>query len=58
MNPNLPPLSDKLVDTVIASMRALDGIPRDNPDHPEWTALDSVIKVHLEMWSHPAGGGQ
>jgi len=53
---SLPPLSGRLVEMTIASMQALDAIPRYDPDRPHWTALDSGIKVYLEMWSHPAGG--
>lgn len=50
------PLTERLVDAICESMRTLDSMPRHNPDHPNWTALDSVIHVHLEMWAHHHGG--
>ena len=54
------PLTARLVRVIIASLRNLENIEREPlPDGRKWTALDEVIRRHLEAWAHPehpAGG--
>ena len=44
----LPPLTERLVDTIAQSLWMLPG---NNPDRPDWTRLDSVLKVTIERWA-------
>jgi hypothetical protein len=45
------PLTGQLVEAIVASMHALDDIPRLHPTRIDWTALDSVIATHIDVWS-------
>lgn len=47
----LPPLTERLVDTIAQSLWMLDQLPGNNPDRPDWTRLDSVLKVTIGRWA-------
>lgn len=47
----MKPLTAELVDYVIDGLRTLDNIPRSHPTRTDWTALDKVWAVHIEVWA-------
>ena len=53
-----PPLSEALVSTIIAGWLTLDDMPGNNPDNPDWTRLDSVLKVVVERWAYDMQEGE